>query len=153
MIVCTTEVIAVTEHQGPPPSDESGTADAAPEPEAASQEGAGAEPGAEAAEADQSATTPEGAERQAVPLHALRTHDLLVWMLSILAAKAWEGMGLVANPMTNKVEKNLDEARLAIDAYAATFEVVRVRVEERPRRDMETLLTTLRLNFVEKSGG
>ena len=143
----------MTEHQGPPPSDESGTADAAPEPEAASQEGAGAEPGAEAAEADQSATTPEGAEHQAVPLHALHTYDLLVWMLSILAAKAWEGMGLVANPMTNKVEKNLDEARLAIDAYAATFEVVRVRVEERPRRDMETLLTTLRLNFVEKSGG
>jgi len=150
MIVCTTEVIAVTEHQGPPPGDESGTADTAREPEAANQEGAGAEPGAEA---DQSATTPEGAERQAVPLHALRTHDLLVWMLSILAAKAWEGMGLVANPMTNKVEKNLEEARLAIDAYAATFEVVRVRVEERPRRDMETLLTTLRLNFVEKSGG
>ena len=137
----------MTEHKGPPPGDESGTAGAAPEPEAASQEGGGTEPGAE------SATTPEGAERQAVPLHALRTHDLLVWMLSILAAKAWEGMGLVANPMTNKVEKNLEEARLAIDAYAATFEVVRVRVEERPRRDMETLLTTLRLNFVEKSGG
>ena len=139
----------MTEHQGPPPVDEAGAADAAREPEAASREGAEAEP---KAEADQSASKPEGAEPQAVPLHALPTHDLLLWMLSILAAKAWEGMGLVANPMTNKVEKNMEEARLAIDAYAATFEVVRVRVEDRPRRDMETLLTTLRLNFVEKSG-
>ena len=140
----------MTEHQGPPPVDESGAADAAREPEAASQEGTDGGPGAEA---DQSATATETPERQAVPLHALPTHDLLVWMLSVLAAKAWEGMGLVANPMTNKIEKNMEEARLAIDAYAATFEVVRVRVEERPRRDMETLLTTLRLNFVEKSGG
>ena len=140
----------MTEHQGPPSADESGAADAAREPEAAGQEGTDAEP---RAEADQSATATEGPERQAVPLHALPTHDLLVWMLSVLAAKAWEGMGLIANPLTNKVEKNMEEARLAIDAYAAAFEVVRVRVEERPRRDMETLLTTLRLNFVEKSGG
>jgi hypothetical protein len=142
-------VIAVTEQQGQPPGDEDGPAGAPREPEAASQEGAETEP---KAEADRSASEPEGAQSQAVPLHALRTHDLLVWMLSILAAKAWEAMGLVANPMTNKVEKNMEEARLAIDAYAATFEVVRVRVEDRPRRDMETLLTTLRLNFVEKSG-
>ncbi len=145
----------MTEHQGPPPVDESGGAGTAGEPEPASEEGAAVEPRAEAeppAEADQSATPPEGGEREAVPLQALRTHDLLVWMLSILAAKAWQGMGLVANPMTNKVEKNMEEARLAIDAYAATFEVVRVRVEEGPRREMETLLTTLRLNFVEKSG-
>jgi Domain of unknown function (DUF1844) len=101
------------------------------------------------ADADQPDTEPEGA--QAVPVGALPTGDLLVWMLSILAAKAWEGMGLVPNPLTKKVEKNLDEARLAIDAYAAAFEVVRLRVEDQPRRDMESLLTTLRLNFVEKS--
>ena len=101
------------------------------------------------ADAEQPVTEPEGA--QAVPVGALPTGDLLVWMLSILAAKAWEGMGLVPNPLTKKVEKNLDEARLAIDAYAAAFEVVRLRVEDQPRRDMESLLTTLRLNFVEKS--
>ena len=141
----------MTEQQGAPPGEESGAADAAREPEAPSEEAGGAEPSP--AEPDQSATAPEAGEPQAVPLHALRTHDLLVWMLGILAHKAWEGMGLVANPMTNKVEKNMEEARLAIDAYAATFEVVRVRVEDQPRRDMETLLTTLRLNFVEKSAG
>src|SRR2546422_453318 len=90
---------------------------------------------------------------QAIPLAALSASDLLFWVLSLLAAKAWEGMGLVASPLTSKVEKNLDEARLAIDAYAAVFDVVGARIEEQPRREMENLLTTLRLNFVEKSAG
>ena len=61
--------------------------------------------------------------------------------------------GLVPNPVTNKVEKNLDEARLAIDAFAAIFDVLRLRIEEQTRREMETVLTNLRINFVEKSSG
>ncbi|TMI84948.1 MAG: DUF1844 domain-containing protein [Bacillati bacterium ANGP1] len=73
--------------------------------------------------------------------------------MSLLAGKAWEGMGLVPNPVTNKVEKNLDEARLAIDAFAAIFDVLRLRIEEQTRREMETVLTNLRINFVEKSSG
>lgn len=96
---------------------------------------------------------PGGAGPQAVPFGALPAADLLVWNLSLLAAKAWEGMGLVPSPLTNKVEKNLEEARLAIDAFAAIFEVLRVRIEEQTRREMETLLTNLRINFVEKSSG
>ncbi|HYM91033.1 MAG TPA: DUF1844 domain-containing protein [bacterium] len=95
----------------------------------------------------------QAASPEAVPLAALSASDLLTWVLSLLAAKAWEGMGLVPSPLTSKAEKNMDEARLAIDAYAAVFEVVRARIEEHPRREMENLLTTLRLNFVEKSAG
>ena len=94
-----------------------------------------------------------GAAPQAIPLGALPTADVLVWNMSLLAGKAWEGMGLVPNPVTNKVEKNLDEARLAIDAFAAIFDVLRLRIEEQTRREMETVLTNLRINFVEKSSG
>jgi len=89
---------------------------------------------------------------QVVPVTALPTADLLVWLLNLLAAKAWEGMGLVPNPLTKKVKKDLGEARLAIDAYSALLETVRGGIEDAARRDLETLLTTLRLNFVEKSG-
>ncbi|HKV43825.1 MAG TPA: DUF1844 domain-containing protein [bacterium] len=90
---------------------------------------------------------------QAVPIGALPTGEVLRWTLSLLAAKAWEGMGLVPNPVTNTTQKNLEEARLAIDAFAAVFEVLRMRIDEPARREMETLLTNLRLNFVEKSAG
>jgi hypothetical protein len=86
-----------------------------------------------------------------VPATAVPTVDLLVWLLNLLAAKAWEGMGLVSNPVTNKIQKDLSEARLAIDAFAAVLDIVRSRLDDPPGRDLETLLTTLRLNFVEKS--
>lgn len=112
------------------------------EPEAPSQAGAQGAPGAAGGESP-----------QAVPLAALTASDLLSTFLSLLAMKAWEGMGLLPNPLTTKTQKNLDDARLAIDAYAAMFELLRSRIEEQPRREMENLLTTLRLNFVDKSAG
>lgn len=98
----------------------------------------------------QGQSTPESAP-QTISLGALAARDLLMWFLGLLAAKAWEGMGLVPNPGTNKIQKDLPDARIAIDAYAAIFEAVRGQIGDQPRREMETLLTTLRLNFVEKS--
>ncbi len=98
-------------------------------------------------------TQPEGgAGPRAVPLGTLATHDLLVALLGLLVEKAWAGMGLIADPASGKIQKNLDDARTAIDAYAAILDVVRVKLDDAPRREMDTVLTTLRLNFVEKSG-
>jgi hypothetical protein len=129
----------------PPSEREQAPAESPATPSASTQE-ASAEPGPEAAA--------EGAGGpQAVPLAALSASDLLTTFLSLMAMKAWEGMGLVASPMTGKTEKNLEDARLAIDAYAAVFELLRVRVDDRARREMENALTMLRVNFVEKSAG
>lgn len=75
---------------------------------------------------------------------------LVTTCLSLLAAKAWEAMGLVPNPATHRVERKLDDAQLAIDAAAALAEIVRPRVSESERREIETLVTNLRLNFVEQ---
>jgi len=75
---------------------------------------------------------------------------LVTTCLSLLAAKAWEALGLVPDPATQKIERQLDEAQLAIDAAAALAELVRPRVSERERREIETLVTNLRLNFVEQ---
>ncbi len=75
---------------------------------------------------------------------------LVTTCLSLLAAKAWEAMGLVPDPATRRVERKLDDAQLAIDAAAALAEIVRPRVAESERREIETLVTNLRLNFVEQ---
>jgi cobalamin biosynthesis Mg chelatase CobN len=72
--------------------------------------------------------------------------------LSVLAAKAWEAMGLVPSEATKQIERNLDEAQLAIDAAAALAEVLRPRVPETERREIENLIATLRLNYVEQKG-
>lgn len=126
------------------------------EPEAEASSGAGpqqTEPRQAESQSEAGRAETEAGGSQAVPLAALTASDLMHSFLSLLALKAWEGMGLVPNALTGKTEKNLDDSRLAIDTYAAVFEVLRSRIDEGPRRDMENLLTTLRLNFVDKSGG
>jgi len=75
---------------------------------------------------------------------------LVASCLNVLAAKAWESLGLVPSPATKQVERNLDDAQLAIDAAAALAEVVRPRVPDADRREIENLIATLRLNFVEQ---
>jgi hypothetical protein len=72
--------------------------------------------------------------------------------LSLLAAKAWEAMGLVANPDTKQIERRFDDAQLAIDAVAALAGVVRSRLSETERREVDTLIANLRINFVEQKG-
>ncbi len=76
--------------------------------------------------------------------------ELLRWMIGVLAGGAWQNLGLVPHPTTKKMERNLDDARLAIDAAAALIDQLKPRVDEKERRDLDTLLANLRLNFVEQ---
>jgi uncharacterized protein DUF1844 len=92
-------------------------------------------------------------ETRPLPLEAIATRELLVWMLGVLGAKAWQGMGLVPNPESGKIVKDLADAKIAIDAFSALLDAIRPHLEEQARRDTDALLTTLRLNFVEKSVG
>jgi hypothetical protein len=59
-------------------------------------------------------------------------------------------MGLLPNPASNKIERNLSDARLAIDAAAALAEQVKPTLDEAARRELEALLTDLRVNYVEQ---
>jgi len=86
-------------------------------------------------------------ETERVPLHA---PDLLRWCVSLLATSAWQAMGLIPDPATNRVESDLDDARLAIDAAAGLLEHLRPRLTEAERREFENLLANLRLNYVEQ---
>ncbi len=81
---------------------------------------------------------------------ALDAPALVTTCISLLAAKAWEAMGLVPNPETKKVERNLGDAQLAIDAAAALVGVIKPRLEDPARRELDTLLANLRINFVEQ---
>jgi len=87
-------------------------------------------------------------EAERVPL---RAPELLRWCVSLLATSAWQAMGLIPDPATRAVERNLDHARLAIDATASLIEHLRPRVAEAERRELDTLLANLRINFVEQA--
>ena len=78
------------------------------------------------------------------------TVELLRWMIGVLGGCAWQNLGLVPHPETKKVTRNLEDARLAIDAAASLIEHLKPRVDETERRELDTLLANLRLNFVEQ---
>ncbi|MDR7486597.1 MAG: DUF1844 domain-containing protein [Armatimonadota bacterium] len=98
----------------------------------------------QAGPAPEAAPSPEAAT---IPPDAL---SLVITCLNLLAAKAWEAMGLVPNPSTGKIERKLDEAQLAIDAAASLADLVRPRLADGARREVETLIANLRINFVEQ---
>lgn len=93
------------------------------------------------------AEPPAEEQPERVPLHA---PDLLRWCVSLLATSAWQAMGLIPDPATNKVEGNLDDARLAIDATASLIEHLRPRLGDPEQRELDNLLANLRINFVEQ---
>jgi hypothetical protein len=92
--------------------------------------------------------TESGGEAERVSLQAV---DLLRWCVSLLATSAWQAMGLLPDQATKKTERKMDDARLAIDATGALIDHLRPRVEAAERRELETLLANLRLNFVEQT--
>ena len=76
--------------------------------------------------------------------------SLIATCISLLANRAWQAMGLVPNSATQSIERHFDEAQLAIDAAAALADLLRPRVGDRERRELETLVANLRINFVEQ---
>lgn len=82
---------------------------------------------------------------------SLSVYDVVVAMVDQMAAIAWQKLGLQPDFMTHKIEKNIEEAKVAIDLvqHLATF--VEPKLDEEDKRAMFNLVRDLRLNYVEKS--
>lgn len=121
-----------------------------------SQPAAGASPRAPEPPPAEPSRTPEEPQAAGAPQEAaarpaeVDATALVLTCISLLGQKAWAALGLVPDPASGKIERRLEDARLAIDAAAALVEVVRERVSAADRRELETLLTNLRLNYVEQ---
>ncbi len=76
-----------------------------------------------------------------------------LWFIEEMQAQAWVKMGLLKDPVSGELQTDLPQARLAIDCVAAVAEVLKPHLQEEQRRDLERLLTDLRLNFVQRSTG
>ncbi|UCC68445.1 MAG: DUF1844 domain-containing protein [Armatimonadota bacterium] len=127
---------------GPEGEDPSPPAEPEPKPEQADAQAAEApEPPAE-----------EQPEAPQEPPQPLDVYAVLRISIAQLAGVAWQLMGLQPDPFTNKLRKDVDQARIAIDATAALVEQLQPNLRGQEARDYQTLLTDLRLNFVKQSG-
>lgn len=75
--------------------------------------------------------------------------DIMIITMLSLEGKAWAYLGLIGHPETKKIKKDLNEAKLAIDAIDALFKLTEPLLSNEEKKDIQTRLTNLRLNFVK----
>jgi len=93
----------------------------------------------------------DASQTQDQPAAPLSVYDVLVVMTDQLAALAWQKLGLQPDPLTGKVDKNMEEAKVAIDLTSHLASFVQPRLDEEDKRQMHNLIRDLRINYVEKS--
>lgn len=87
-----------------------------------------------------------------MPPMEVTVQGVLRFSVEMLSNRAWVSMGLSPNPMTGKIERDLDEARRAIDVLGALAPYVEAGAEPQEKRDLRNLLADLRVNFLKQTG-
>lgn len=94
----------------------------------------------------------EEMKKQAESISRLEIAPLLVQLMAEMSARAAVHLGLMPNPYTRLVARNDVQARLAIDAYGAVYEVVKNQLDANTKQEFERVLTDLRVNFSSITG-
>jgi len=79
------------------------------------------------------------------------TYDLLSFFASVLSTQAWQHMGLRVKPGTDKVEKDFERAKIAIDCTSLLIEKLEPHVEEKDRDALTSLLSDPQINYAKQS--
>ncbi|HNW98287.1 MAG TPA: DUF1844 domain-containing protein [Bacteroidales bacterium] len=77
--------------------------------------------------------------------------QMFLELLYIFHASAMQAMGKIKNPITGNTEKNMDQARHAIEMLEMLKEKTNGNLSEELLRALETFLSEMRLNFVEET--
>lgn len=116
----------------------------------------------EEARASQAERTPEPSPRQETPPREaqetgeeflrLPVVDLLRIFIAELQMRALIYTGVIPNPQTHLVAKDLPQAKLAIDCMAVLIEQIRSVAAPAEHDELQQILSDLRLTFVRQSG-
>ncbi len=80
-----------------------------------------------------------------------REAALFLQLVLGLQQSAMMGLGKLLNPMTGKIERNLDGARTAIDTLAAIESRTQGNLEPDESRVLAQVLSELRMNYLDES--
>ncbi|MBI2263893.1 MAG: DUF1844 domain-containing protein [Armatimonadetes bacterium] len=89
----------------------------------------------------------ESPETSGLPLPR-DVYELLKAVFSMLYGQAWQNLGLVPNPVTRLIVKDLAQAKTAIDCAAFILDKIEDKMEEREKAEYRKLLSDLKGNFV-----
>jgi len=95
-------------------------------------------------------TTSPGEPPQAdLPLPTV--YDLLQFVTGMIAEQAWVRMGLRLAPGQKETEKDLAQAKIAIDTVVFISDKLHAHISEDDRRALRALISDLQVNFVRQS--
>jgi hypothetical protein len=93
---------------------------------------------------------PPPAEEPAAEAVAMTAEDIITMSIGLLQQQAWVHMGLVMNPATKAVAKDMEQAKLAIDAVVALINLIAPRLDEQAQRELRAVVSDLQVNFVQQ---
>lgn len=73
------------------------------------------------------------------------------FFLTTLGMQAWMALGIIQNPVTEKIEENIDQAKFFIDTLEILEKKTKGNLDKEESEFMEHLLYNLRLAFVDKT--
>jgi hypothetical protein len=77
--------------------------------------------------------------------------QLFAQLLYIFQASAMQGMGKITNPVTNTIERNMEQAKQSIDMLEMIKDKTKGNLSPEIERLLNTSLSELRLNYVDES--
>lgn len=98
--------------------------------------------------------SPKDKEEAKVSLEDFLPHDVYSLIKSFVAAlsqQAWVYMGLIFNPKTKNITRDLAQAKMAIDCADFLFQKIKENCSANEVRELNDLIANLQLNFVEQS--
>ncbi len=79
-----------------------------------------------------------------------QTNENFVILVSYLASNCWIHLGKIPNPITNKTEMNLEEAKLGIEMLRMLKEKTQNNLSDEEDRLIISTISDLELNYAEE---
>tara|TARA_Y100001970_G_C14181413_1_gene830051 strand:+ start:222 stop:572 length:351 start_codon:yes stop_codon:yes gene_type:complete len=74
--------------------------------------------------------------------------ELFITLVSSLVSQTWIQLGKMKNPVTDKIEKNLDAASMSIDMLSMLLDKTKNNLDEHESKLLNQSLNDLRMNFI-----
>lgn len=82
---------------------------------------------------------------------SVSVYDVVMVMVDNMSSIAWQKLGLQPDMLTGKIERDLEEAKVAIDLTTHLASFIEPKLDENDKREIHNLIRNLRVNYVEKA--
>ena len=89
-------------------------------------------------------------EPSPVDISSLDIYQLVELFIMLLSEKAWRYIGLRVDPGTNKINKDLGKAHVAIDCIISLVDKIEPNLDNTEIERLRRLITDLQLNYAEQ---